>query len=204
MSEKITRRVFLKATGLTALSIAAASALGGCSGLSPLPGNPTLPEVTEPHVQLTNNIEVDLGALTGQWTGDQKQFESDGKHHNYLYTCLYLRNTGTTEITIKTTNFKKCTFGTTEMKVCSLGNITMDSDKLKYKFQTSATVQGGDTKRFPLYIDIGEVSPSDLISTNVDITLTAYNQTATFHYVNPNDENPTGKSTYTKTAESGS
>ena len=29
MSEKITRRVFLKATGLAALSIAAASALGG-------------------------------------------------------------------------------------------------------------------------------------------------------------------------------
>ena len=44
MSELITRRTFLKATGAAALAVAASGMLAGCGeGYGATPGNPTLP-----------------------------------------------------------------------------------------------------------------------------------------------------------------
>lgn len=49
MSELITRRTFLKATGAAALVAAAGSMLVGCGeGYGATPGNPTLPPLTLP------------------------------------------------------------------------------------------------------------------------------------------------------------
>ena len=46
MSELITRRTFLKATGAAALAVAASGMLAGCGeGYGATPGNPTLPTI---------------------------------------------------------------------------------------------------------------------------------------------------------------
>ena len=52
MSKMISRRVFLKATGLAVLSAAAAGALAGCGGggANPTPGSPLAPEIDSSEV----------------------------------------------------------------------------------------------------------------------------------------------------------
>ena len=51
MSELITRRTFLKATGAAALAVAASGMLAGCGeGYGATPGNPTLPTLDTPTI----------------------------------------------------------------------------------------------------------------------------------------------------------
>ena len=194
MAEKITRRTFLKVTGLAALSVAAAGALEGCGGLSPLPGNPTLPAVNSTSIVSTTDFEVGLGALTGQWTSNQSYEPGDDKSHNYLYTGIRLHNMTSSDITFRTSSFA-CAFGsnTTDMKVRCLGsNVALNSDYTAYSFQNELTLKGGEDKTYPLYIDIGSTSFSSLIGTPVTIALKAAGHTVTFKYASPSDDAPTG------------
>ena len=189
MAEKMPRRTFLKTTGFAVLAVAAAGALEGCGGLSPVPGNPTLPEVKG--TAQTQNYLIGLGALTGQWTSNPL-YETDQKSHNYLYTGLYLSNNSSSDITFSTSSFT-CTFGAdTSMKVRCLGsNIALNSESTAYSFQNTLTLKSGDSKTYPLYIDLGSTSFSSLVGTPVTIKVTAAGQTVTFKYASPNDDTPT-------------
>ena len=90
MSELITRRTFLKATGAAALVAVAGSMLVGCGeGYGATPGNPTLPTIDNSTYANFGSFTVDLGPLSGQWTS-RTTYESDGWRHNYLYTGLLL------------------------------------------------------------------------------------------------------------------
>ena len=184
MSEKISRRVFLKATGLAALSIAAAGTLGGCNVFDPTPGNPTLPAVND-HLQVGSMLDIGFGALSGQWKS-QAQFESNKTEHYYLYTGIYLHNTSSSDITLNTTDFK-CSIDAdgASAKVCSFANIDMDSDKLTYTFEKTLSLKNGTpAKVYPFYVDLGSINPTSLIGKTITITYKAPdNVSVSFKYV---------------------
>lgn len=185
MSEKITRRVFLKATGLTALSIAAASALGGCS-LSPLPGNVTLPSVDESAYQTvigTPSYEIAFSSLSDQWES-MSIYESDSKPHRYIYAGLYIRR-ATKKFTLSTSSIK-CTIGGKAAKVAGLGNIAMNEGATSYKFPTKVDIAVGTLVGLPLYIDLGDSKLLDLTGTPIEITIKASDRTTiTASYTTP-------------------
>ena len=162
MSELITRRTFLKATGAAALVAAASGMLVGCGeGYGATPGNPTLPTIDNSTYANFGSFTVDLGPLSGQWTS-RTTYESDGWQHNYLYTGLFIDNSYNTDssVTIYTSNFTCKHNGTTEsgLKVCSLGNFDLNDAKTGFNFIKSVTVPAGQSKIFPLYIDLGPVN----------------------------------------------
>lgn len=162
MSELITRRTFLKATGAAALVAVAGSMLVGCGeGYGATPGNPTLPTIDNSTYANFGSFTVDLGPLSGQWTS-RTTYESDGWRHNYLYTGLFIDNSynTTSSVTIYTSNFTCKHNGTTEsgLKVCSLGNFDLNDAKTGFNFIKSVTVPAGQSKIFPLYIDLGPVN----------------------------------------------
>ena len=95
MSELITRRTFLKATGAAALVAVAGSMLVGCGeGYGATPGNPTLPTIDTGTFATFGSTYVDMGPLTGTWVS-RTTYESDGWRHNYLYTGLSIDNSYT-------------------------------------------------------------------------------------------------------------
>ena len=119
MSELITRRTFLKATGAAALVAAAGSMLVGCGTESygATPGNPTLPTIDNSTYANFGSFTVDLGPLSGQWTS-RTTYESDGWRHNYLYTGLLIDNSYNHQILplrIYTSNFTCKHNGTTDI-----------------------------------------------------------------------------------------
>ena len=66
MSELITRRTFLKATGAAALVAAAGSMLVGCGeGYGATPGNPTLPTLDTSNYKGLPSCSVGMGAFSG-------------------------------------------------------------------------------------------------------------------------------------------
>ena len=184
MSEKITRRVFLKATGLAALSIAAASALGGCS-LSPLPGNVTLPSVDDSAYQTvtgTQSYDIAFSSLSGEWKS-MPIYEPDSKSHRYIYAGLYIKN-AQTKFTLPT-SYIQCKIGSKAAKVAGLGNIAMNEGATSYKFPTKATIDVGTPVGLPLYIDLGESKLTDLTGTPIEITIKASGKTITASYKTP-------------------
>ena len=193
MSEKISRRVFLKATGLAALSVAAAGALGGCGNLSPLPGNVTLTAPSEPYANLTNLIEVDLGSLYGQWTSNplyEKASTDDDQHsHNYFYTGLYINNGSTDALKLYTQNFK-CSLDSgadTDMTVRSLGNVKLNSGATQYEFTSFVEIPAGESRIIPMFIDI-KYAPFSSLLAPFTITLTHSGKSINFKYVNYSEE----------------
>lgn len=79
MSELITRRTFLKATGAAALVAVAGSMLVGCGeGYGATPGNPTLPTIDNSTYANFGSFTVDLGPLSGQWTSVLLTNRTDG------------------------------------------------------------------------------------------------------------------------------
>ena len=184
MSEKITRRVFLKATGLTALSIAAASALGGCS-LSPLPGNVTLPSVDESAYQTvigTPSYEIAFSSLSDQWES-MSIYEPDSKQHRYIYAGLYIKNADK-KFTLSTSSIQ-CKIGSKAAKVAGLGNIAMNEGATSYKFPTKVDIAVGTPVGLPLYIDLGESKLLDLTATPIEITIKSSGKTITASYTTP-------------------
>ena len=184
MSEKITRRVFLKATGLAALSIAAASALGGCS-LSPLPGNAALPSVDDTAYRTvtgTSGYEIAFSSLSDQWES-MSIYESDSKSHRYIYAGLYIKNADK-KFTLTTSSIQ-CKIGDKKAKVAGLGNIAMNEGATSYKFPTKVHVAAGTPVGLPLYIDLGESKLSDLTATPIEITVKISNKTIKVSYRTP-------------------
>lgn len=187
MSELITRRTFLKATGAAALAVAASGMLAGCGeGYGATPGNPTLPTIDNSTYANFGSFTVDLGPLSGQWTS-RTTYESDGWRHNYLYTGLSIDNSYNTDssVTISTSNFTCKHNGTTEsgLKVCSLGNFGLNSAGTGFKYVSSVTVDRGERKTVPIYIDLGPVNTTSLNVRGVfTVELKLGGKTATFKY----------------------
>lgn len=187
MSELITRRTFLKATGAAALAVAASGMLAGCGeGYGATPGNPTLPTIDNSTYANFGSFTVDLGPLSGQWTS-RTTYESDGWRHNYLYTGLFIDNSynTTSSVTIYTSNFTCKHNGATEsgLKVCSLGNFGLNSAGTGFKYVSSVTVAKGERKTVPIYIDLGPVNTTSLNVRGVfTVELKLGGKTATFKY----------------------
>ena len=184
MSEKITRRVFLKATGLAALSIAAASALGGCS-LSPLPGNAVLPSVDETAygtVIGSPYYEIAFTSFSDQWES-MPIYEPDSKSHRYIYAGLYIRKADK-PFTLST-SYIQCKIGSKTAKVAGLGNIAMNEGATSYKFPTKVNIAVGTPVGLPLYIDLGESELSDLTGTPIEITINSSGKTIKASYTTP-------------------
>ena len=194
MSELITRRTFLKATGAAALVAAAGSMLVGCGeGYGATPGNPTLPTIDTGTYATFGSTYVDMGPLTGTWVS-RTTYESDGWRHNYLYTGLSIDNTynTTTSVTIHTSNFTCKHNGATEsgLKVCSLGNFGLNSAGTGFQYVSSVTVAKGERKTVPIYIDLGPVNTTSLNVRGIfTVELKLGGKTVTFKY-QPMDEDP--------------
>ena len=187
MSELITRRTFLKATGAAALVAAASGMLVGCGeGYGATPGNPTLPTIDTGTFATFGSTYVDMGPLTGTWVS-RTTYESDGWRHNYLYTGLSIDNSYNTDssVTISTSNFTCKHNGTTEsgLKVCSLGNFGLNSAGTGFKYVSSVTVAKGDRKTVPIYIDLGPVNTTSLNVRGIfTVELKLGGKTVTFKY----------------------
>lgn len=187
MSELITRRTFLKATGAAALVAAASGMLAGCGeGYGATPGNPTLPTIDTGTYATFGNTYVDMGPLTGTWVS-RTTYESDGWRHNYLYTGLSIDNTynTTTSVTIHTSNFTCKHNGATEsgLKVCSLDNFGLNRAGTGFQYVSSVTVARGDRKTFPIYIDLGPVNTTSLNVRGIfTVELKLGGKTVTFKY----------------------
>ena len=187
MSELITRRTFLKATGAAALVAAAGSMLVGCGeGYGATPGNPTLPTIDTSTYATFGSTYVDMGPLTGTWVS-RTTYESDGWRHNYLYTGLSIDNSYNTAspVTIYTSNFTCKHNGATEsgLKVCSLGNFGLNSAGTGFQYVSSVTVDRGERKTVPIYIDLGPVNTTSLNVRGVfTVELKLGGKTANFKY----------------------
>lgn len=92
MSELITRRTFLKATGAAALVAAAGSMLVGCGdgAYASTPENLVAPPIDNSDFANFGSFTADIGPLSGQWTSSSI-YESDTRH-NYFYTGFKLEN----------------------------------------------------------------------------------------------------------------
>ena len=157
MSELITRRTFLKTTGAAMAAAAAGGMLAGCGNgeYGATPGSPTLPAIDSSTYADFGSFTVDLGPLSGQWTS-RTTYQSDGWRHNYLYTGLKISTT-TSVVSLSTSNFI-CKHNNDTLTVCSLDNFDLNDAKTGFKFITSVTVPAGQSKTFPLYIDLGPVN----------------------------------------------
>lgn len=102
MSELITRRTFLKATGAAALAVAASGMLAGCGeGYGATPGNPTLPTLDTSNYKGLPSCSVGMGAFSGTFESNSV-YESDGCRHYYLYTALGFQSVDTSFLSAKT------------------------------------------------------------------------------------------------------
>ena len=78
MSELITRRTFLKATGAAALAVAASGMLAGCGdgAYASTPENLVAPPIDNSDFANFGSFTADIGPLSGQWTSSSI-YESD-------------------------------------------------------------------------------------------------------------------------------
>lgn len=185
MSKMISRRVFLKATGLAVLSAAAAGALAGCGGggANPTPGSPLAPEIDSSEFADFGRCTVDLGPMSGSWTSDAK-YEADHVGHTYIYTGLQIDNgLETSPFTLQLSDFSCSIPAVPEARVCSLGNFTLNNDKTGFAFRESLTVAAGSRPNTSiLYIDIGNTPATTLYGQNFTVTITKDGTSHTFHY----------------------
>lgn len=185
MSKMISRRVFLKATGLAVLSAAAAGALAGCGGggANPTPGNPLAPDIDNSDYASFGHCTVDLGPMNGSWSSDAK-YEADHVSHTYIYTGLQIDNSfGTSPFTLQLSDFSCSIPAAPGAKVCSLDNFTLNSNNSGFDFRKSLTIAAGSRPSTSiLYIDIGTASTTNLYGTQFTVTITKDGTAYTFHY----------------------
>ena len=185
MSKMISRRVFLKATGLAVLSAAAAGALAGCGGggANPTPGNPLAPEIDSNSSVDFGKCMVALGPMSGSWTSDDK-YEPDHVKHTYIYTGLQINNgLGTSDFSLQLSDFSCSIPAVPEAKVCSLDNFTLKSDNSGFAFRESLTFAAGSyPKTSILYIDIGNTPVTSLYRTKFTVTIKKDEISHTFYY----------------------
>ncbi|MCI6211370.1 MAG: twin-arginine translocation signal domain-containing protein [Faecalibacterium prausnitzii] len=190
MSELITRRTFLKATGAAALVAAAGSMLVGCGeGYGATPGNPTLPTLDTSHYKGLSSYSVGMGAFSGTFESNSV-YESDGCRHYYLYTALGFQSVDTSFSLSKnqiTFTFKK---GNISKNARSLDNFVIDSATQKYKYFETVPINTGNSV-IPLYVDLGSIYDVNISHVGpFTVTYRDGSNTVTFSYSSPLDTTP--------------
>lgn len=168
MSKMISRRVFLKATGLAVLSAAAAGALAGCGGGgAPSTTSPTMDGSKQ---QGMGDIYVNMGSFVPM------TFNND----YYKYTFLYIDNkANNTSFELKLSDFT-CTVDGSPATVRSLDNIEKNGT---LQFTDSVSVApGAIAPRIPLYISLTPEQYRNDNRTVIVFTAASKNKKATFTY----------------------
>lgn len=191
MSELITRRTFLKATGAAALAVAASGMLVGCGeGYGATPGNPTLPTLDTSHYKGLLSYSVGMGAFSGTFESNSV-YERDGCRHYYLYTALGFQSVDNSFSLSK----NQITFTFTSGKISnraarSLDNFVIDSATQKYKYFETVTINTGNSV-IPLYVDLGSIYDVDISHVGpFTVTYTDGSSKVTFSYSSPLDTTP--------------
>lgn len=169
MSKMISRRVFLKATGLAVLSAAAAGALAGCGGGgAPSTASPTMDGSKQ---QGMGDIYVNMGSFVPM------TFNND----YYKYTFLYIDNkANNTSFELNLSDFTTCTVDGIPAYVCSLDNIEKNGT---LQFTASVSVApGAIAPRIPLYIKLTAEQYRNDNRTVIVFTAASKNKKATFTY----------------------
>lgn len=191
MSELITRRTFLKATGAAALVAAAGSMLVGCGeGYGATPGNPTLPTLDTSHYKGLLSYSVGMGAFSGTFESNSV-YESDGCCHYYLYTALGFQGVNTSFSLSKSQIAFTFTNGKISNRAArSLDNFVIDSATQKYKYFETVTINTGNSV-IPLYVDLGSIYDVDISHVGpFTVTYTDGSSKVTFSYSSPIDTTP--------------
>lgn len=169
MSKMISRRVFLKATGLAVLSATAAGALAGCGGGgAPSTASPTMDGSKQ---QGMGDIYVNMGSFVPM------TFNND----YYKYTFLYIDNkANNTSFKLNLSDFTTCTVDGSPATVCSLDNIEKNGT---LQFTDSVSVApGAIAPRIPLYISLTPEQYRNDNRTVIVFTAASKNKKATFTY----------------------
>ena len=149
MSELITRRTFLKATGAAALVAAAGSMLVGCGdGADALLSVSALPSVSsESYIFADTGYMIGLGSFEDCRSNSQREPGTNSTQHYYLYTAVSFQNVPN-PFTLNASDFK-FTFTnsslTSKTSCSSLANYTLDSSTNKYKATTKRTISTGNS-----------------------------------------------------------
>lgn len=191
MSELITRRTFLKATGAAALAVAASGMLAGCGeGYGATPGNPTLPTLDTSHYKGLRSYSVGMGAFSGTFESNSV-YERDGCRHYYLYTALGFQGVNTSFSLSKSQIAFTFTNGKISNRAArSLDNFVIDSATQKYKYFETVTINTGNSV-IPLYVDLGSIYDVDISHVGpFTVTYTDGSSKVTFSYSSPLDTTP--------------
>lgn len=192
MSELITRRTFLKATGAAALAVAASGMLAGCGeGYGATPGNPTLPTIDTSNYKGLSSYSVGMGAFSGTFESNSV-YESDGKgRHYYLYTALGFQHVDSDFYLSKnqiTFTFKNGNISNRTAR--SLDNFVIDSATQKYKYFETVAIKTGNSV-IPLYVDLGSIYDVNISHVGpFTVTYTDGSSKVTFSYSSPLDTTP--------------
>ena len=173
MSKMISRRVFLKATGLAVLSATAAGALAGCGGGgAPSTASPTMDGTRQ---QDMADIKINMGSFV-----PLKLNSTTTEGNYYKYTYLYIDNRANNDaFNLNISNFT-CTVNGTLATVCSLDNITKDG---ALQFTQSTSVAPGSMRNsIPLYIKLSAEQYQNDNKTVIVFTAASKNKKATFTY----------------------
>ena len=161
MSKMISRRVFLKATGLAVLSAAAAGALAGCGGGgAPSTASPTMDGTRQ---QDMADIKINMGSFV-----PLKLNSTTTEGNYYKYTYLYIDNSANNDAF------------DLNISVCSLDNIEKDNT---LQFTASTSVAPGRMRNsIPLYIKLSAEQYRNDNKTVIVFTSVSKNKKATFTY----------------------
>lgn len=189
MSELITRRTFLKATGAAALVAAAGSMLVGCGGAyASTPDGLVAAAVDSDKVVDFGTFTANIGRFD-QWTSSS--IYEGGERHNYLYAAFAVSTMSSAEsITIDTSDLTFAHTGGSKGTVVGLGYKGLNSDKTDYVFHTSLPVGKASQRTVILFIDLGTISSSSfqsLYTGKITLTLRKSGKTAVFTYTGLQD-----------------
>lgn len=189
MSELITRRTFLKATGAAALVAAAGSMLAGCGGAyASTPDGLVAAAVDSDKVVDFGTFTANIGRFD-QWTSSS--IYEGGERHNYLYAAFAVSTVSSAEsITIDTSDLTFAHTGGSKGTVVGLGYKGLNSDKTDYVFEKSLSVGKASQRTVILFIDLGTISSSSfqsLYTGKITLTLRKSGKTAVFTYTGLQD-----------------
>ena len=190
MSELITRRTFLKATGAAALVAAAGSMLVGCGdgAYASTPENLVAPPIDNSDFANFGSFTADIGPLSGQWTSSSI-YEFDPRH-NYFYTGFKLDNeSGSSDVTVSTSNFAFSHTDGGTGKVCGLGYKGLNSSTKKYAPVTQRTIPVSSSTTIPIWIRLGDYL--EIPTYHIGGFSVTYKNKYRFKYSSPDDSTPT-------------
>ena len=189
MSELITRRTFLKASGAAVLAAAAGGMLAGCGGgYASTPDGLVAPAIDSSTAVNFNTFTANIGRFD-QWTSSS--IYEGGERHNYLYAAFAVSTIGSTDaVTINISDLTFAHTGGSKGTVVGLGYKGLNSDKTDYVFEKSLSVGKASQKTVILFIDLGTISSSSfqsLYTGKITLTLKKSGKTAVFTYTGLQD-----------------